>query len=195
MPDTSLHSRRLSACLIISRTYFMLALFFLALLLAAHFLGVELLHWQLDALWVALGIHGLGALGLSGLIAVAHRSSRIKRWHGKVALAAMPFLFVLSLDRIAAVSFSPTPKKASCKPTHCAVGPVDPAGLSGAAIGSFGSTTRDCAGRKSRMTNSLTNSELSSSVIRSPTESEWITAKSSWNRWGDLRNGAPVCRG
>lgn len=111
MPERSLHSRRLRACLLLSLTYLLVALFLLAVLLAASFLGVELWPWQLDALWLALAIHGLGVLVLSGLIAVSNRGSRITQWHSKMSLAAMPFLFLVSLDRIAAVSFPPTPKE------------------------------------------------------------------------------------
>ena len=109
MTDASLPLRRFKACLVLTNGYLLIALFVLLVWTAAISWGVGLPVRESRVLGGALAFHGAGVALASGLLLLANRRAAISPTCSGLALAAMPFVFLLSIDRIAAVSYPPIP--------------------------------------------------------------------------------------
>ena len=111
MTDRSLHSRRFRACLAVCAGYLSLASLILIARLKLIDFGFPVLLWELEALRSAIALHLPALALLVGLMLLSRRYNEMSPLPSKVALASIPFVFLISVDRIATISFEPTPEK------------------------------------------------------------------------------------
>ena len=105
MTDSSLHLRRLRACLAVAIGYLLIASLGLLLRFEIHRWGIILASWQLETLWSTMTCHLAAALSLSALLLSLRRRTGVAKLPSKIALAALPFLALVSIDRIAGVGY------------------------------------------------------------------------------------------
>ena len=106
-PNDSRNSRRLQACLLAACAYLGLVTVLLGLRLEAHEFGFLLRNYELAGLRHALTLHAAGALIAAGLIAIARTTRTKHSFTAKLALASLPIIFVLSVDRLTAIVVRP----------------------------------------------------------------------------------------
>lgn len=105
--DGQVNARRLRACLGAMAAYLTLVLVLLLALAALGLLGVELAPIQVRALRIAVTAHLAGLATVGGLLWSFREGRSVSIRASRVALAAMPFVLIASLDRLASISFPP----------------------------------------------------------------------------------------
>ncbi len=98
-------NRRFRACLAANALWLLLAITAVALRYEGQHWGYVLGKWQRDALAEAMVLHAAGLFLCAALIAVSLlRTMRSDRW-ARLALAFLPLLVLISVDRLATIEF------------------------------------------------------------------------------------------
>jgi len=105
--DGPQHARRLQACLIVAIGYFTIVSIGVLLRLEALQRSVEPDGYQGHALWEVLKLHGLAAGLLACVFVWVRRRGGVWPGWNKLSLAAMPFVLLASVDRLATVAYRP----------------------------------------------------------------------------------------
>jgi len=99
----------LTACLTVAAVYLLIVVALVLVRLEVHRWGIILSNHQLRALSAAAILHAAGAVVLGGLLfSLRYRKSgHVPELWSKAALAGLPFLVLVSLDRICAAAYPP----------------------------------------------------------------------------------------
>ena len=107
--DELIWSRRLRACLAVARGYLVLVVLGLLLRIVAHYWGLILSRYALGAAQEALIVHTAALVLVAGGLVVVRRRAVQAPWAARLALAVLPILFLVSLDRLIVVWYRPQP--------------------------------------------------------------------------------------
>ena len=101
------HDRRLRACLGFASGYLWLVVALLLLRLTAAPWGIIVSKRERGAMWAAIALHGVLAIAIAFLRRRGRFSAPTAATLSKYALAFLPFMFLLSADRLAVVYYEP----------------------------------------------------------------------------------------
>ncbi len=105
--DGAVNARRLRGCLAAMAVYLALVTVLLALFAGLSLFAVELAPIQFRALIIALTAHAAAFALILGLLAYFRMDRPASARAARLALAAMPFVLLASLDRLASISYPP----------------------------------------------------------------------------------------
>jgi hypothetical protein len=101
--------RHLRACLVVLAYYLWLIVLLSAGAACVHLLATPFEAFRVDALYHVLTMHACGAVVATLAVYGLRGLDRAPPWGGKVALALLPVVLVLSCDRLALLTYAPTP--------------------------------------------------------------------------------------